>query len=354
LEAMNDTATLLRVEDLTYDLPRARIADRPADPRETARLLLVRWDPLRLEHRHVRDLPGLLRPGDVLVVNRTRVIKARLDVHKTTGGRVTLVVVAHNRDTLRALLQRGKLKPGQTVVVGPHRLACVHREGSWVDLALPRDLSLSELLERYGRMPLPPYIPRTPDRVDERWYQPAVAREPGSIAAPTASLHFTPALLDRLQRRGIRRVELVLHVGPGTFLPIRGERFEEHRMLPEPYRIPPETRKALREARDRGYRIVAAGTTVVRALESWAWGEGPAEGDTDLFIYPGYRFRVIQGFWTNFHQPRSTPLAMVAAFAGWERVRRAYREALDRGYRFLSYGDATLWLPEEPYADHAA
>ncbi len=354
LDAMNDTVTTLWVKDLAYDLPRARIADRPADPRESARLLVVRWDPLHLEHRHVRDLPALLQPGDVLVMNRTRVIKARLDVQKTTGGRVTVVVVANNQETLRALLQKGKLKPGQTLEVGPYRLTCVARQGKWVDLTLPREIPLSQLLETYGHMPLPPYIPRDPSEQDENWYQPAVAREPGSIAAPTASLHLTSTLLRALKEQGIQFTELVLHVGPGTFLPIRGARFEEHRMLPEPYRIPRKTQEILREARARGARIVAVGTTVVRALETWAWGEGPPEGTTDLFIYPGYTFRVIQGFWTNFHQPRSTPLAMVAAFAGWERVKEAYLVALEQGYRFLSYGDATLWLPEDGDAGHPA
>jgi S-adenosylmethionine:tRNA ribosyltransferase-isomerase len=351
---MNAIGAPLRVEDLTYALPRDRIADRPVEPRESARLLVVRWAPTRIAHHRVADLPHLLRPGDILVLNRTRVIKARLDVHKTTGGRVTVVVVAHRQDTLRALLQKGKLKPGQTLQVGPHRLTCVARQGKWVDLTLPREISLEALLEIYGHMPLPPYIPRDPSDHDETWYQPSLAREPGSIAAPTASLHLTPALLHALQARGIQLAEVVLHVGPGTFLPIQGEHFEDHRMLEEPFRIPPETRAVLQEARRSGRRIVAVGTTVVRALETWAWGEGPAEGTTELFIYPGYTFRVIQGFWTNFHQPRSTPLAMVAAFAGWERVKTAYLVALDHGYRFLSYGDATLWLPEDGDAGHTA
>ncbi len=341
--------------ELDYDLPRERIALTPAEPREEARLLVVEIPARRIRHHRVRDLPDLLSPGTVLVFNRSRVVKARLEGEKPTGGRVTVVLdpapemlgsgsVAVAVRTCRALLQRGKLRAGQRFQVAEVSFTVVEKQGKWLTLLLPPDLDLDAFLEAHGRMPLPPYIRREPGEADERWYQPVFADTPGSIAAPTASLHFTENLLVELERRGIQTVYLTLHVGPGTFLPILTEEVEAHRMLPEWYEIPPDTLRVLQEARETGRPVVAVGTTATRALESWAWGEGPERGATDLFIRPGHTFRVISGLLTNFHQPRSTPLALVAAFAGLDLVRMAYREALHRGYRFLSYGDASLWL----------
>ena len=345
----------MNLRELDYELPRERIAFAPTEPREEARLLVVDVPTGRIRHHRVRDLPDLLPPGTVLVLNRSRVVKARLEGEKPTGGRVTVVLdpkpetlaqgsVAVAVRTCRALLQRGKLREGQRFQVAGVTFEVAEKQGKWLTLLLPPDLDLDAFLEAHGRMPLPPYIRRAPGKEDERWYQPVFADTPGSIAAPTASLHFTENLLRALERRGVQTAYLTLHVGPGTFLPILTEEVEAHRMLPEWYEIPPETVRVLQEAREAGRPVVAVGTTATRALESWAWGEGPERGATDLFIRPGYAFRVISGLLTNFHQPRSTPLALVAAFAGLDRVRRAYREALVRGYRFLSYGDASLWL----------
>ncbi len=345
----------MNLRELDYELPRERIAFAPAEPREAARLLVVDVPTGRIRHHRVRDLPDLLPPGTVLVLNRSRVVKARLEGEKSTGGRVTVVldpspgtfaqgsVVVAVR-TCRALLQRGKLREGQRFQVAGVTFEVLEKQGKWLTLLLPPDLDLDAFLETHGRMPLPPYIRRAPGKEDERWYQPVFADIPGSIAAPTASLHFTEPLLRALEHRGIQTVYLTLHVGPGTFLPILTEEVEAHRMLPEWYEIPPGTVRVLQEAREAGRPVVAVGTTATRALESWAWGEGPERGATDLFIHPGYAFRVISGLLTNFHQPRSTPLALVAAFAGLDLVRRAYGEALAQGYRFLSYGDASLWL----------
>jgi len=345
----------MNLQQLDYELPRERIALAPTEPREEARLLVVDIPTGHIRHHRVRDLPEILPRGTVLVFNRSRVVKARLEGEKPTGGRVTVVVepapdalaqgsVAVDVRTCRALLQRGRIREGERFQVAGVTLEVLEKRGKWLTLLLPRDLDLDAFLEAHGRMPLPPYIRREPGKEDERWYQPVFAEIPGSIAAPTASLHFTESLLRALEDRGIQVVYLTLHVGPGTFLPILTEEVEAHRMLPEWYEIPSETAQILQEARKDGRPVVAVGTTVTRALESWAWGEGPERGATDLFIYPGYTFRVISGLFTNFHQPRSTPLALVAAFAGLDLVRRAYREALEGEYRFLSYGDASLWL----------
>lgn len=343
-------------EALDYHLPPERIALEPVQPRDAARLLVVNVSTDSIRHHRVRDLPDILPPGTVLVFNRSRVVKARLEGEKPTGGRVTVILDPSPEDlisgggtsvavrTVRALLQRGKIREGQRFFVGDVVLEVAERKGKWLTLLLPAELDLDAFLETHGKMPLPPYIRREPGREDEHWYQPVFAEEPGSIAAPTASLHFTPELLSRLQKKGIVIVFITLHVGPGTFLPILTEEVEAHRMLPEWYEIPEPTQTILREARKARHPIVAVGTTATRALETWAFGEGPVRGSTELFIHPGYRFRVLDGLFTNFHQPRSTPLALVAAFAGLNLVKRAYEEALREGYRFLSYGDASLWL----------
>lgn len=346
----------MKREALDYVLPPERIALRPVEPRDHARLLAVRLPEGSLEHRKVRDLPDILPEGTVLVFNRSRVVKARLEGQKPTGGRVSVVLDLTPEDltqdggvvvatrTVRALLQRGKIREGQVFQTGGISFPVLKREGKWLVLEIPDNLDLDAFLESHGKVPLPPYIRRDPGREDETWYQPVFADTPGSIAAPTASLHFTPELLERLENRGVRIAFLTLHVGPGTFLPILTEEVEAHRMLPEWYEIPSDTVSVLLEAREKGLPVVAVGTTATRALESWAWGSGPLRGSTDLFIHPGYAFRVISGLLTNFHQPRSTPLALVAAFAGLGTVKRAYEEALRKGYRFLSYGDASLWL----------
>lgn len=346
----------MKRETLYYDLPKHAIAQRPVSPRDHSRLLVVHVPSGRLYHDRFYNLVQYLPSGAVLVLNRTRVIKARLEGEKETGGKVVVVVFppqhaplpvgigGGDSQTVPALLQRGKVRPGQKIQIQSEVIEVVEQQGKWVTLRFASNMDVNTFLENYGKMPLPPYIQRDIHDADEAWYQPITAQESGSIAAPTASLHFTPHLFHTLQNRGINIVEILLHVGPGTFLPILTERIENHRMLPEYYEIPKETQKEIQQARQEGRPVIAVGTTCTRALETWALGEGPTEGFTDLFIYPGYPFRVLDGLVTNFHQPPSTPLALVAAFAGLDLVHRVYQEALRKGYRFLSYGDASLWM----------
>ncbi len=351
----------MRRERLDYVLPPEAVALRPVEPRDHARLLVVHIPSGRTFHERFDALPRWLPRGTVLVLNRTRVVRARLEGVKATGGRVTVVVFPRKYaptavggggkgEEVQALLQRGKIRVGQVFRVGEIEITVVEQEGKWLTLRFPPGVDVEEVLDRHGKMPLPPYIRREVSEADERWYQPLTAREPGSVAAPTASLHFTPRVMEALRQRGVEIVEVVLHVGPGTFLPILTEEVEAHRMLPEYYEVPPEAQARIVRARREGRPVVAVGTTCTRALETWALGEGPSRGYSDLFIYPGYRFRVLDGLVTNFHQPRSTPLALVAAFAGLDLVKRVYEEALRRGYRFLSYGDATLWVRFDPGA----
>jgi S-adenosylmethionine:tRNA ribosyltransferase-isomerase len=343
--------------DYDYHLPPQLVAQRPA-PRGTSRLLILdRAGGAR--HRHVGDLPELLAPGDLLVLNDTRVIPARLRGRRlradgTPGGPVEVLLVEPvGPRSWRALARPARrLPPGRVLELGPRgarplRAVTAGREGELVLLELERELEPAEL-ERLGELPLPPYIDRPADAADAVDYQTVFATAPGAVAAPTAGLHFTPELLDRLERSGVSRAHLTLHVGPGTFRPVTVDDPARHRMDPERFSIPAATAAAIAAARDRGGRVVAVGTTVVRALESAvADGEVRAgEGRTDLFIRPGYRFRAVDGLLTNFHLPRSTLLMLVCALAGRERVLAAYREAVEAGYRFYSYGDAMLAFRE--------
>ncbi|MBD3160565.1 MAG: tRNA preQ1(34) S-adenosylmethionine ribosyltransferase-isomerase QueA [Candidatus Eisenbacteria bacterium] len=332
----------------SYALPAERIAARPARPRDRARLLLVRRDRRDCEHRRVADLPEILDPGDLLVVNETRVVPARVvGEREETGGKVEVLLVheaAPNRWSCLARPTR-PLREG-TAIAFPEsgvRAIVVRRIGERVELRF--EGAIAELLEAQGHVPLPPYIRRPDDAADRADYQTVFAREDGAVAAPTAGLHFTETLLDRLDRRGIALARIVLHVGPGTFRPIRAADVREHRVDPERYHVPEETTRAIAGTRAAGRRVVAVGTTTVRALEGSDPSE-PAErsGWTDLTIVPGHRFRDVDALMTNFHLPGSSLLLLVSAFAGRERVLAAYREAVARGYRFYSYGDAMLIL----------
>ncbi len=353
-----------RVDLYDYELPPGRIAQEAVEPRDAARLLVLRpgEDPERLD-RYVRDLPGLLRPGDLLVVNDTRVIPARVHGSKPTGGRVELFFTERlatgtsggtTRETWRVLLgaSRAPREGGAIELPGGWRARVTRAPGpggeARVEVTGPG--TVRELLDRYGEPPLPPYIRRSPgdprlDRDRER-YQTVFARAEGALAAPTAGLHFTPQLLARLAERGIRTTRVTLHVGEGTFRPVRVDTLEEIRLHEERFEVPEEASRAIAETRAAGGRIVAVGTTVTRALESRPGPAGgapePGGGRTDLFIAPGHRFRFVDVLLTNFHLPRSTLLMLVAAFAGRERVLAAYRHAVAAGYRFYSYGDAML------------
>jgi S-adenosylmethionine:tRNA ribosyltransferase-isomerase len=337
---------------LDYELPPHLIAQEPCAERDQSRLLVVRRSAAALAHHVFADLPDLLNPGDLLVLNNSRVLPARLLGRRArTGGKWEGLFLRQLPDGCWELLcqTRGRLREGETVLVepGPLRLELVGRSGGhW--LARPGEPGTPpELLERYGRVPLPPYIRKGRAAAGDRErYQTVYARAAGSVAAPTAGLHFTPRLFERLGGRGIARAFVTLHVGPGTFQPIQTAEVAAHRMHSEWADLPAETVAAIADCRDRGGRVVAVGTTSVRVLETVARSGllRPWSGETDLFIYPPYEFRVIDALITNFHLPRSTLLLLVGAFTGDALLRRAYKTAIAEGYRFYSYGDAMLIL----------
>lgn len=347
--------------DYDYELPRDLIAQEPLPDRDAARLLVARRGAGRLEHRHVRDLPDLLEPGDLLVVNDTRVVPARLVGRRAaTGGAWEGLYLRTEADGPCAgawvLLARtrGRPAPGERIVLdGPRggnaTVELVGRGTGGVWLARPETPEPAEaVLARVGRVPLPGYIRNgLAGTADTDRYQTVFARTAGSAAAPTAGLHFTDALLERLAARGVARATVTLHVGLDTFRPITAPRIDAHPMHTEWCRCPPETAAAIEATRARGGRVVAVGTTTMRTLETAARGGAVAawEGATDLFIRPGHRFRAVDALVTNFHMPRTTLLVLVSAFASRPLVARAYDEAVRARYRFLSYGDATLWLP---------
>jgi S-adenosylmethionine:tRNA ribosyltransferase-isomerase len=341
----------MRLSDFDFDLPAERIALRPARPRDSARLLLVRGSAI-FDHQ-VPDLPGLLRPGDVLVFNDTKVIPAQLEGRR---GEASIGATLHKREGPRewqAFLRNAKrARVGDTIDFGERVHASVAEksdDGSAL-LHFHGDEPVELLLERAGRMPLPPYIAskRAIDERDREDYQTMFAREEGAVAAPTAALHFTPRLLEALDERGIGRETLTLHVGAGTFLPVKSERIEEHQMHAEWGRIDEATAERLNAVRRAGGRLISVGTTSLRLLESASDEDGtihPFEGDTAIFITPGYRFKAIDGLITNFHLPRSTLFMLVSALMGLDVMKAAYVHAIGEGYRFYSYGDASLLLP---------
>jgi S-adenosylmethionine:tRNA ribosyltransferase-isomerase len=347
----------MKVSDFDFDLPEDRIALRPAKPRDSARMLVIGDD--GLVDAAVADLPGMLCAGDIMVFNDTRVIPARLHGIRPadmTRGEARIELLLHKRvddQDWQAFARPGKrLRPGDVVLIGD-LAATVMMKGEGGDILVRFDRSGRELdlaiLER-GEMPLPPYIAskRTADSGDAEDYQTMFAARDGAVAAPTASLHFTDGLLARLSEAGIGHVTLTLHVGAGTFLPVKADDTIEHRMHAEWGQITPETAHALNAARQAGGRIVAVGTTSLRLLESAAGEDGvirPFAGDTDIFITPGYRFRAVDVLMTNFHLPKSTLFMLVSAFAGLDVMKQAYAHAIAGRYRFYSYGDACLIFP---------
>jgi len=336
----------MRVDAFDFELPRELIADHPASPRDSARLLHVAPD--GLHDRIVRELPDLLRPGDLLVVNDTRVIPARLRGRIGAGSvEVTLHKRKNGATWLAFARPAKKLRPGSLIEFDGLSAEVLDRREGEVSLrfSLSGD-ALMQALEQQGEMPLPPYIKRAQAESSDRSDYPSMfAREAGAVAAPTAGLHFTPALIEALARAGIERASVTLHVGAGTFLPVKVEDTNDHRMHSEWGSISQATAEAITATRARGGRLVAVGTTSLRLLESAAREDGtvPAwSGDTDIFITPGYRFRAVDVLLTNFHLPRSTLFMLVCAFAGMERMRAAYEHAKARHYRCYSYGDACL------------
>jgi S-adenosylmethionine:tRNA ribosyltransferase-isomerase len=342
----------MRVDLFDFELPPELIALRPARPRDAARMLVVEGD-RQLGDASVRDLPRMLRAGDVLVFHDTRVIPAQLEGMR---GEARIGATLHKRVDLRrwqAFVRNGRrLREGDTIAF-PEQVSAVaearHPDGSWT-LAFGGDEPVEVLLERAGRMPLPPYIAgkRPTDAQDRVDYQTMFATRDGAVAAPTAALHFTPELIAALDETGIGRETLTLHVGAGTFLPVKAEDTADHAMHAEWGRVDAATAHRLNAARAAGGRVVAVGTTSLRLLESAADRRGeirPFEGDTAIFITPGYRFRAIDGLMTNFHLPRSTLFMLVSALMGRERMQAAYAHAIARKYRFYSYGDSSLLLP---------
>ena len=340
-----------RTQDYEFTLPPDRIAQTPADRRDQSRLMVVDRATGDIQHRRFTDIAELIPAGDVLVLNTTRVFRARLLGTRETGGKAEIFLLKRlGDDRFEALVHPGgKLKPGRTVRIAPELeveiLEVTERRSRVVRLrsALPVD----DAIDRFGHVPLPPYISRDDAAVDAERYQTVYARESGSVAAPTAGLHFTPELLASLAEKGVRRADLLLHVGAGTFKPVEADDPADHVMHEEWYRLDEQAARTLNETRANGGRVWAVGTTSVRTLESAAHTDGmfaPAEGDTRIFIRPPYTFRAVDKIITNFHLPRSTLIMLVAAFAGYDLTMRAYRTALETGYRFYSYGDAMVIL----------
>ncbi|MBI5513291.1 MAG: tRNA preQ1(34) S-adenosylmethionine ribosyltransferase-isomerase QueA [Deltaproteobacteria bacterium] len=335
----------MRVDALDYALPPALIAREPTPERDGARLLVLPRATGALTHGAVRDLSRWVPEGSLVVVNDTRVIPARLHGTRASGGRVEVFLLRALDDTRRRWLALGRaskpLRPDTTVTVSPALAVKIlgrTDEGLLVELQCADP---DQALARDGEVPLPPYLRRAPTEADRVRYQTVYARVPGAVAAPTAGLHLTPEGLEALRRRGCALCAVTLHVGAGTFAPVTVEDLDLHPMHREWYEVPEETARAVDQARREGRRVLAVGTTAVRALESFA-ATGEPRGDTRLLLQPGSAFRVVDALMTNFHLPRSTLLALVMALAGVDRVREAYREAIARGYRFFSYGDAML------------
>lgn len=339
----------MRLSEFDVPFDPTLIASQPIEPRDAARLLVVERRSGVFHHERVADLPQLLATGDLLVANDTKVLPARLLGRKPESGRlVEILFVRPLNQTDWNVLMKGRFRVGQQLDLAPDARAVVlRRDETGTILRVDSARAFREVMDEVGRMPLPPYIKREPDAKDRDWYQTTFAREEGAIAAPTAGLHVTDRLRAGLAARGVEWATVTLHVGPGTFKPVTVERVEEHRMDPERVTVPIETAEAIRGARRCSKRVVAIGTTVVRALESSVDGDGqvaPGSGNTALFITPGYRFRAVDALLTNFHLPKTTLVMLVSAFAGLELIREAYRIAVQERYRFYSYGDAMLIL----------
>jgi len=344
------------VKEFDYHLPPELVAQVPAPERDASRLMVVFREEGKIEHTIFAEIDNYLNSGDIVVVNDTKVRPARIFGHKETGGKVAVLLLQplnslghpKEKNIWEALIDCSKNPQiGSTLAFGPELKAQVvkqKKEGLW-DIELICAGNLEEILERIGKTPLPPYIKRedgNEETFDRACYQTIFACHRGSAAAPTAGLHFTERVINRIKARGIEVVSVTLHVGIGTFQPVRVNKVEAHRMHSEYYKISPGTAEKITQAIGHGQRIIACGTTSARVLETWASKKNILNGFTDLFIYPGYEFQVVKGMITNFHLPRSTLLMLVSAFAGTEMIVRAYREAIAKKYRFYSYGDAML------------
>ncbi|MFO8142090.1 MAG: tRNA preQ1(34) S-adenosylmethionine ribosyltransferase-isomerase QueA [Marinobacter sp.] len=343
----------MNVSDFHFDLPDELIARYPLEQRSASRLLSLDGLSGQTQHFQFTDLPDLLQPGDLLVFNNTRVIPARLFGQKETGGRVEVLVerLLGEREILAHARASKALKQGQKVILEDGTsMTMVGREDALFRFAYDGTDAILDVLERIGHMPLPPYMERADDLSDRERYQTVYAKEAGAVAAPTAGLHFDDAVLEALQARGVEFAYVTLHVGAGTFQPVRVDKIEDHIMHSEVAHVPQETVDAVNQARARGGRVVAVGTTSVRSLESASRAGylSTFRGETDIFIYPGYRFQTVDAMVTNFHLPESTLIMLVSAFAGFTNIMTAYREAVARQYRFFSYGDAMFLVAQDP------
>jgi len=335
----------MRTAEYDFSLPPGLIAARPAEKRDGSRLLVLHKEG-DVEHRRFSELPSYLEPGDLLVLNNTKVFPARITARKPTGGKVEFLLVTRNPDGSWDVLSREHYT-GELVIAG--RFFAHMSRGKTV--RFHNDTELQTIIWRHGQMPLPPYIRREPDDDDKQRYQTVYAVAEGSIAAPTAGIHFTHELLDAIRKRSVQVHMITLHVGTGTFRPVKAAQIEDHIMDAEHFEIPGAVIAEIEKAKKTGRRVITVGTTTTRTLEGYFSGrsacrqvDGKVTGSTDVFIHEGYRFRATDVLITNFHLPRSTPLMLTAAFAGKEKLLHAYHEAISRGYRFFSYGDAMLVL----------
>lgn len=339
----------MQLSEFDFPFDPSLIAAYPCLPRDQARLLVLRPRESSFTHRHINELGELLQPGDLLVVNDTKVLAARVPGRKRpSGAEVEILFVKNLGDEIWEVLIKGTFHPGQIIEMGAKAVAVVVERGaSRTTVRVESPTPLSEWMRQHGQMPLPPYLKRAPTDQDREWYQTLFAQHEGAIAAPTAGLHFTPSLLARLQQRGVSLTTVTLHVGTGTFKPVTVNQIEDHRMGAEWVEIGSEAVRAIEQAQAGGRRIIAVGTTVVRALETAAQADGqirPYRGETEMFVTPGFQFRVVDALLTNFHLPRTTLLMLVSALAGTEFLRQTYAEAVRERYRFYSYGDAMLIL----------
>ena len=334
------------VSDYNYDLPEENIAIRPPKVRGTTRLLALNRQTGELTDSHYADLADFLNPGDLIILNDTRVMRSRVFTELPDGRPRELVVLEKHDGEIDHVMYRGKLHAGDQLTVKN-----VKDDSKTADIITIKEIlgngtatvtasrELTDIVADYGNVPLPPYLHRDTDENDIKRYQTVWAKQLGSAAAPTASLNMTESLMQKLQEKGVQIKYLTLHVGLGTFLPIRSDNVEEHHMHSEWFNIPTETLKAIEETKKSGHRVIAVGTTVTRTLEYWA-KTGKTSGEDDIFIYPGFKFQAIDALVTNFHAPKSTVLMLTAAFAGWDHLKPAYEHAVKNGYKLLSYGDS--------------
>jgi S-adenosylmethionine:tRNA ribosyltransferase-isomerase len=342
----------MKIEEFDYPLPRSLIAQYPPPQRGQSRLMVVRQDSREIEHRAFQDIPDFLRAGDLLVTNNSRVLPVRLIGKNETGKRCEFLLIPPRNGIQRvwnALVKDSKkMKAGTRIQFGEDLYGIVEEvKGGKGKIRFPENIAITDCLQKIGHIPLPPYIKREDEPLDRERYQTIFAESDGSIACPTAGLHFTRDLVQSIRTRGVEMTSITLHVGIGTFAPVRTEQVEEHSMESEWIEVSDETKQAIEQTKQTGGRVIAVGTTTTRALESFVDPEGHIQsgsGLTSLFIHPPYRFRVIDGLITNFHLPKSTLVMLVSAWAGKDLLMKAYREAVEKKYRFYSYGDAMLIL----------